>query len=115
MPGNNRGNIVSVVIKPIHHDVDLEELKEMIKARENLKVQQMERLDSFVRERRTPSGAVKLDFEGETRPEKVFIGVMSYMAHPHVRAPLRCFRCQTRSHGQWVYSFHKVPVLCRRA
>ena len=35
VPGNNRGNSVSVVIKPIHHDVDLEELKEMIKTRES--------------------------------------------------------------------------------
>ena len=41
---------------------------------------------------------MKLDFEGETRPEKVFIGMMSYVAHPYVRAPLRCFRCQRLGH-----------------
>lgn len=39
-----------------------------------------------------------LEFEGDTLPDKVFVGCMSYVVKLYIPPPLRCYKCQRFGH-----------------
>lgn len=90
---------VSGVIKGVHPSVDLEELYPLMTVtNSNAKILKLTRLPKFVNHVKSPSAAVKIDFDGEALPGKVYVDFMSYVVHPYVAPPLRCYNCQRIGH-----------------
>ncbi len=58
--------------------------------------------------------SVMLTFEGETLPDKVFVGFMSYMVKLYIPPPLRCYKCQRFGHIAAVCKGKKRCSMCGR-
>lgn len=85
------------VIGPIEEDIDVEEVKEMLKCY-TAKVLRVTRLSKFKGGKKELSTTVKIDFEGKILPNKVYLETIAFSVRKYNLPPLRCFKCQGFGH-----------------
>ena len=90
----------SGVISPVELDISDSDLKHMLSS--DKKILKVTRLPRFNKEkasgRKEPSSSVRIDFDGETIPDKVYIDQITFTVRQYNRAPLRCYNCQYPGH-----------------
>ena len=59
---------------------------------------QARRLVRYREGEREETKSVRLTFEGNVLPERVYVDYLCYRVRPFERAPLRCFKCQEYGH-----------------
>ena len=95
-PASDLGTHCSGVIGPISKDVNLNELLEIQES--NIKIIHITRLPKFTNSVKQESMVIKLDFEGQELPDKVFFGCISYLVRKYNPPLIRCYRCQRPGH-----------------
>ena len=93
------------VISNISEDVDLEELKEEIKIKDELIDMETTKLVNLIRLNKKqgdnwiPSNSIKITFTGQTLPRGILICDYDYhRVRPYIGLPLQCYRCQRPNH-----------------
>jgi len=99
------------VVGPIHPDLEISEIFQNIHAKEK-KIIGISRLEQFQRGTRKPSSSIKVQFEGKTLPDKVYLDMVSFPVRLYVPPPLRCFKCQRLGHTASGCSSAQRCLLC---
>lgn len=86
----------SGVIGPLALDTDIQAL--MSRHSSVAPIININRLSKFTSEGKSDALVLKVDFEGDTLPEKIMLGYVSYNVREYNRPPLRCYRCQRPNH-----------------
>ena len=96
--------ICSGVIGPIDIDVSDEEIMSLVKCySESSTIHSVKRLNRFNNTNtgtkgKEPSLSVKINFNGQELPTRVYIGSISFKVRRYNLPPLRCFKCQMFGH-----------------
>ena len=85
------------VVSPIDTDLDMIELKEQIMNMNNIKIDNIERLNTKRNNTKIPSPTIKIAFI-ENMPTTLNIGYSVFKVRPYVFAPIQCYNCQRLGH-----------------
>ena len=86
------------VIYNIGTETTVEEINECLHQRQDQKQITAERIIKQRNGIQTPTTAVKLSFGAQSKPERVYLGCMSYGVHPYISKPMQCYNCQGFNH-----------------